>query len=417
MNFDVHDLKPEAVQCYRRAAALDPEEYRWPYYCAVALRELGSPEAIEWFERGQARGSNAAPLFVLYGQSLFDAGRLEDASGAFRLALAGDPESSHAHLGLAQIAISKADLEASRAHLLQALEINPRHGEVHGLLAEVYRRLGQPDKAELESRKASHLPKVTPLSDPTYLELVAEGVSSFWYRRRGLAFMRKGLGEAAAHEFEMALRARPDAEAHDNLGLALQSLGGFAEAAGHHRAALVLRPTYRKALTNLGSALFEMGEVDDAIIYSEKARQLDPSFSDAYLNLGSFHAAAGRRVEAIASFRQGLANADYDFRIAGRLAWLLATSPEPALRDGAEAVRLAETACEITGYRVPETLDVLATAYASTGQFNEAIEVQRQAYQLAVSERRMDLANKIQLRLRSYEAMLQHLGDPQHGLP
>ena len=216
--------------------------------------------------------------------------------------------------------------------------------------------------------------------------------------------MRAGILDAAAREFRNALQARPDAETHYHLGLALQYSGKFDRAVEHHRAALVLRPTYREAMHNLGAALFEMGRVQEAIAYVERAKQLDPAVPDRYLRLGIFHERCGNSAKAIDEFRQGLANAPYDERIATRLAWLLATSSSPELRDGAAAVRLAAAAAELTVYQDLETLDVLAAAYAELGRFDRAIETARRASQLAISARRMDLAMQLEGRLRSYEA-------------
>src|SRR4029077_10895960 len=55
------------------------------------------------------------------------------------------------------------------------------------------------------------------------------------------------------------------------------------------------------------------------------------------------------------------------------LAWVCATHPSQELRDGQEAVRLAEHACALTKRADPMLLATLATAYAETGNFGEAI--------------------------------------------
>ena len=403
MNLDVHDLKREAIPCYKQAAELDPTDFRWPYYCATMLAETGSPEALEWFERSQTLNPNYAPVQVLYGQALIDHGRLKEASKTFQLALEANPKSSHAHLGLAQVALSQGDLEVSRQHLLQAVKIDARHGEVHGLLTEVYRRLNESVKAQRELRMAQQLPEITPVPDSVYAKLAAEGISAFWYETRGRVYLKRGRYTEAAREFAMALEVRPDAEAHHNIGFALHYLGKYEEAAEHYRTAIALKPAYRDALNNLATTLFELGNVAESIAYLEKAKRIDPAFPDAYLNLGIFLWRSGRTAEAIEEFRKGLTNAPYDPRTAMRLAWLLATSSQASFRNGAEAVRLAETVCELTDYRIPQTLDVLAAAYAETRQFSRAAEMARRAHQLALSARLQELADQIQSRLKWYQ--------------
>lgn len=56
------------------------------------------------------------------------------------------------------------------------------------------------------------------------------------------------------------------------------------------------------------------------------------------------------------------------------LAWLLATHPDPAVRAPAEAIALAERACELTQRRASKALDALAAAYAAGGRFLEAVK-------------------------------------------
>lgn len=402
MNLDIHDLKQEALRCYQKAAELDSADFRWPYYSATMLAENGSVESLQWFERALQLKPDYPPLNILYGQMLLLHHRIADASTAFERALRSDSKSSHAYLGLAQVALNRSDVNASSRYLLQAVQINPNHGEAHSLLSEVYRRMNQPEKAEQEMRLAQVLPEITPVPDPVYAELAAEGYSSFWFEKRGFTYLEKRRYSEAAAEFRRVLQVKASAEAHSNLAFALQQQAHYEEAAKHYRTALALKPTYRDALNNLATVLFRMGSVEEAIAYLVKAKQLYPNFPDAYYNLGTFYWRSGRIAEAIATFHEGLRNAPYDARTAIRLAWLLATSPEASLRDGTEALELAKTVCAKTMYRSPEALDVLAAAYGETAQFSKAVQTARQAKELALSANRSDLADQIESRLQMY---------------
>jgi len=68
------------------------------------------------------------------------------------------------------------------------------------------------------------------------------------------------------------------------------------------------------------------------------------------------------------------------------LAWLLATAADSAVRNGAEAVRLAERACELTGRKQAFNIGTLAAAYAEAGRFEDAVRAAQQAIDVATAD-------------------------------
>lgn len=114
--------------------------------------------------------------------------------------------------------------------------------------------------------------------------------------------------------------------------------------------------------------------------------------------------------EAIAQYRAVLRQTP-DFPGAlNNLAWILSTSPDPACRDGTEAVRLAQKACDLTGHKRAEMLGTLAAAYAEAGRFPEAIAAGEKAGKLAAGDGNLGLKEKNDKLLALYRE-----GKPYHG--
>jgi hypothetical protein len=68
------------------------------------------------------------------------------------------------------------------------------------------------------------------------------------------------------------------------------------------------------------------------------------------------------------------------------LAWALATNDAATIRNGTNAVPLAEAAVAGTSRKNPDYLGTLAAAYAETQQFDQAVAVEREALALYHTE-------------------------------
>jgi hypothetical protein len=87
---------------------------------------------------------------------------------------------------------------------------------------------------------------------------------------------------------------------------------------------------------------------------------------------------------------------------------LLATSSDPSLRNGSEAVRLAERADSASSRseKHPSVLRILAAAYAEAGQFAEAKETAQRALEGANVQGNITLAEELQGELALYDLEL-----------
>ncbi len=221
----------------------------------------------------------------------------------------------------------------------------------------------------------------------------------------GTALERAGENVAALAHYREALRIDPTrASVHNNLGNVLSEIGRTDEALAHFQKALRLKPGQALVHNNLGVTLAGLGRFDDAMTNYTEAARLQPDEPQAFYLMGLARLRQGRAAEAVGHFRAAL-RVDPDHpKALTQLARVLATSEDAPRRNGAEAVRLAERATELTGGQNPIVLDTLAMAYAEAGRFSDAVTVAQQANALAVSVGGKDQAAAMERRLAGYRA-------------
>ena len=221
----------------------------------------------------------------------------------------------------------------------------------------------------------------------------------------GAALVQFGKLDEGAAQLRAVLELDPDfAEARMNLGEALLETGKFLEAAGQFEKVLSANPGSVRVRDYLGQALARQGKLDAAAAEWLAAIQIDPKDNAARFFLGGALYQQGRIDEAIARWREGLAKDPDDLAILGQLAWVLATDPDAAFRNGAEALSLAQRAVGLSRELDPAVLDVLAAAYAESGDYKKASETCRRAMELAATHSEPELLQKLLARIALYDA-------------
>jgi Flp pilus assembly protein TadD len=218
--------------------------------------------------------------------------------------------------------------------------------------------------------------------------------------------------DEAREHLAAALALKPDnASAHSNLGRLLSLQGKFGEADDHFLAAVGLKPKDAEIRRSYASFLAEQGRGEEAVKQLRELLQLKPD-AEARVQLATLLYETGKSREAVAEYRQVLAAKPDEPEALNNLAWLVATSPDSAGRDGAEAVRLAEQGCRLTGYTQAQSLGTLAAAYAEAGRFPEAVTMAQKAIELARAGGDTRFAAVNEQLLRLYRA-----GKPYHMPP
>jgi tetratricopeptide (TPR) repeat protein len=192
--------------------------------------------------------------------------------------------------------------------------------------------------------------------------------------------------------------------AHNDLGNDLLQQGRTEEAIAQYREALEIDPAVSEAHNDLGFALFRQGRTEEAVAEYRAALQINPAYAQAQINLGNGLLRQGRIEEGIAAIGKALELEPGNAAIETNLAWMLATTPQMSLRDGARAVQLAAEACESSGGNNPTILRALAAAYAQAGQFPNAVQTGQKALQLAEAQSNADLASALSREIKLYES-------------
>lgn len=203
-----------------------------------------------------------------------------------------------------------------------------------------------------------------------YTETLYLSEDNAWARRsRGALYSKIGAHEKAIEDLSQYILLSPkDDVAYTHRALSLSTIKKFDKAISDLNNAIKLRPDKREGYIHRGNTYFKTGNYNLALADFEKAIVVDPESSSVYQ----------------------------------AMAWFYATCPERDFRDGVTALKLAEKSMEIEKKNRfnPKFYDTLAAAYAELGQFQKAIETQKQAIELLKEEKNYLDAAKDEIRNR-----------------
>jgi tetratricopeptide (TPR) repeat protein len=124
------------------------------------------------------------------------------------------------------------------------------------------------------------------------------------------------------------------------------------------------------------------GKYELAIQDCNEALRQYPTFVDASLLRATINSVYGKYAEALKELNYVISLHPQRVTLGRALkqrAWLQATCPNPAFRNGQQAIKDAKAACSIAEWRDENTIDTLAAAYAETGDFDSAVRYAAQA--------------------------------------
>ena len=291
------------------------------------------------------------------GSVLDESGRFDEALRLFEASVRLEPRYPEAQYDLGTALLRRGELDAAAARFRKAIADSPKFANAYSNLGKTLMELGDLAAAEIQF---TNVVRLQPWNAETHFNLATLHIA-------------QGRLNEAVQNFSAALTLNPNyAKAHGNLGVTLMRLGQVEAGARHLAEVVKLEPENPEALFNLGLARMDLGFADEAQKLFGQALALKPGEAKYRWRLGTALARQRKYAEAAPQLRAALTVKPDQPEILNELAWLLATCPDAAVRQGAEAVSLAERACDLTQRERPVVLLTLAAAQAEAGKFDAA---------------------------------------------
>jgi tetratricopeptide (TPR) repeat protein len=367
---------------------------------AAYLQTTSWRDSVTLYSRGLRNTERNLTLEMNLGSEYLDLKLTNAAIERFEAALKVYPNDPLTHGNLARIYTAQRNWAEGNKHYEIAITSSPYNARLQNSYGYALLRQGRVEEALAHLRRALELnPSLAP--------------ALFNY---GDALRQSGKDDEAIKMLERGLEIEPNEPgAHAMLGTLYYAHGKLEQAQNHLETALRLRPGFGEAHRNLALVLIAPGRQPSPAVLREagahlrKAIEINGNDFLAFTELGSLALRTNDLRSGVSFFQKALAIKPDMPEILNNLAWILATSSDNTIRDGKEAVRLANRACEQVHFQVPVFVGTLAAAYAESGDFAKAVETGEKAYQLAQDSGKKDVAERNLELLKLYRA-----GQPYH---
>jgi tetratricopeptide (TPR) repeat protein len=326
-----------------------------------------------------------AEILNARGQALLVQGKLAEALRDFERALELDPENADALNALGMALTLDKKFDEALVQFNRLVELAPESPVARLQRSRVYAAQKQWDKALADVNEALRLePKL-----PAAL-LVRAGIHQ-----------EQGHRDLALADLEQIIQQRPSAAdallLHAQLaaggGLWTKAIADFARLRELAPESLEIGIQLARFHTAAKQPRKAIALYDELLAKDPKNWQALRGRADAYLNVG-------RHAEAIADYETAMTLKPDDQEMLNNFAWVLATSPDEAQRDGKRAIELATKAAELSKFQAAHILSTLAAAYAETGDFEQARRWSQKAVEAGKAEGRLE--DQLEKELESY---------------
>lgn len=296
----------EGEECFLHAAALAPEDDRWPYLLGVSREPSDPPAALAYYRRAlQLRDQPHVRLRL--AELLLKQRRLDEAKAHIDAALSQDGHSPRAQYNLARLEFLQSDLHSSLQHARQATAAAPTHRAPQLLLVEIYHRLGRTADADAEARSMQERAYQAAWPDPLIEQVLKLRFSADRAAASAETLASRGEMEAAITLMEQAVSREPEHTAHAvELAQYLVLSGDLPRAAAVLETAALRNPEAAEVRLMQGVVQYRQRQWQRAAASLRESLRLQPHSALAYYNLGQCLTQMGNRQEAVAAFSKAV---------------------------------------------------------------------------------------------------------------
>lgn len=297
MTYDVNGLPDAALATYAQAAALDRDDFRWPYFKARLLADAGRfAEALAALERAVAIDPDYAPAWLWRGSWLLETGRPKAALNAFDTARQRGA-GAEADFGRA-LALLAQENAADALPLLAGFAESAGHPFAHRALGRALLALGREHEARLALARG-RLPAPFQWRDPRAAERLAHvrGYASF---ARAQTLSSEGKTRAALAVFERLRALYPEERcaASEDFFFACNLLNSTSIAHGRAgrveqgvelaRRGIAIRPDFAPFHLAIADHYRQLRDLPAALRHIDRAIALNPANGHAHAQRGRY---------------------------------------------------------------------------------------------------------------------------------
>lgn len=409
--YQVNHAFPAAEACYLNAAQLAPDEFRWAYYLAYLAESSGRTRlALERYQQAGLLRPGYKALSVRLGNVLLDLNEQQQARAAYEQVVETPGLEAAALYGLGQIALLQRDYDTAIDAFSRALSYDPAASRIHYPLAQALRATQRDDEAKAHLAQLGNRPPT--FRDPQIESLEALKIGSRIHFLQAMKATRQQDFTAASEAFAEGLALEPDnalarisyartlyliddkaaaqqalktalATDPDNslalflLGLLAEEQGDTGKAAEYYRLAIRATPEHAGANFFLANQYYRQGNYTQAAQHYASSLKGDPG------NLGAYIPCIGALLlsDAPAATLKSVLEAAIDQFPENPLLqtiqiMLQAASRDVAMKDPQTALSRAQQLNE--QQRIPPHQELLALAYAASGDYPRAVSIQEE---------------------------------------